>query len=76
MHLLPAVGLLAATSTTAAGPPVTELVPVHPDAHDPTWPPVLIACVAAVVLGGFFAAVVFLRRAREAARPAREPLDG
>ena len=57
-------------------PQVTELVRVRPNATDPSWPPVLIVCVAVVVLGGLFAAIVFLRRAREAARPARGPLDG
>ena len=58
------------------GPQITELVRVNPNAHDPSWPPVLIFCVAVVVLGGLFAAVVFLRRAWEAARPARGRLDG
>ena len=58
------------------GPQVTEVVRVRPNAHDPSWPPVLIVCVAVVVLGGLLAAVVFLRRAREAARPTRGPLDG
>jgi len=58
----------------APGPQVTELV--RPNAHDPSWPPVLVFCVAVVVLGGLFAAVVFMRRAWDAARPARGPLDG
>jgi hypothetical protein len=58
------------------GPQVTELVRVRPNAHDPSWPPVLIVCVAVVVLGGLFAAVVFLRRAWDSARPSRGPLDG
>jgi len=51
-------------------------VPVRPHANDPSWPPVLILCVALVVFGGLFAAVVFLRRAWTAAHPARGPLDG
>jgi hypothetical protein len=80
MHPLPAVGFLAATSTTSAGPPITELVPVHADASDPSWPPVLIACVAVVVLGGLLAAIVFLRQARDSARAGTPPrhrrLDG
>ncbi|HLM17103.1 MAG TPA: hypothetical protein VK549_04725 [Acidimicrobiia bacterium] len=57
------------------GPPVTELVPVRPNAHDPSWPPVLIFCVAVLLLGGLFAAIVFLRRAREAARPSGDSRD-
>ena len=78
MHQSPAVGLLAAaaTATTVVGPQVTELVPVRPNAHDSSWPPVLVFCVLVVVLGGLFAAVVFLRRARDAARPTGRPLDG
>jgi hypothetical protein len=59
----------------APGPQVTELVRVRPTAHDPSWPPVLIVCVAVVVLGGLFSALVFLRRARDAGRPTRGPLD-
>jgi hypothetical protein len=76
MHPSPAVGLLVASSTVTTGPQVTELVRVNPNAHDPSWPPVLIVCVAVVVFGGLFAALVFLRRAREAARPPGRPLDG
>jgi hypothetical protein len=76
MHSSSAAGLLAATTPTAPGPQITELVPVHPNAHDPSWPPVLIFCVAVVVLGALFAAVVFLRRAWGAAHPTRGPLDG
>jgi hypothetical protein len=78
MQPSPAVGFLAdsATATTGLGPQVTELVPVRPDAHDSSWPPVLIFCVAIVVLGGLFAALVFLRRARDAARPPGGSLDG
>jgi hypothetical protein len=83
MHPSPAVGLLAAAATatttvpTAGGPPVTELVPVRPNAHDPSWPPVVIVCVAVVVFGGLFAAIVFLRRARDAGRPSGgRRLDG
>jgi hypothetical protein len=83
MHPSPAVGLLAAaaaattTVTTDGGPPVTELVPVRPNAHDPSWPPVLIVCVAVVVFGGLFAAIVFLLRARDAGRPSGgRRLDG
>ena len=64
--------LLAAASE----PQVTELVRVRPNASDPSWPPVLIVCVAVVVLGGLAAAIVFLRQARDAARPRRSPLDG
>jgi hypothetical protein len=52
------------------------LVRVNPNAHDPSWPPVLIFCVVVVVLGALFAALVFLRRAWEAARPPRGHLDG
>ena len=58
------------------GPPVTEVVPVRIDGHDPSWPPVLIFCVVVVVVGGLLAALVFLRHARAAARPAQGPLDG
>jgi len=78
MHQSPAVGLLAAatTATTGSGPQVTELVPVRPNAHDPSWPPVLVLCVAVVVLGGLFAAIVFLRRAWDATHATRGPLDG
>jgi hypothetical protein len=75
MHPSPAVGLLAATTTTP-GPQVTELVRVRPNAHDPSWPPVLVVCVLVVVLGGLFAAFVFLRQARSASRPVRGPFDG
>ena len=64
--------LLAAASE----PQVTELVRVRPNASDPSWPPVLIVCVAVVVLGGLFAAVVFLRQAARAGRPGRGRLDG
>jgi hypothetical protein len=76
MHPSPAVAHLAATSTTATAPPGLEVVPVHPNANDPSWPPVLIVCVAVVVLGGLVAALIFLRRAWRAAHPARRPLDG
>jgi uncharacterized integral membrane protein len=58
------------------GPPVTELVPVRVHGHDSSWPPVLVVCVLVVVVGGLFAAVVFLRRARDATRPRRRTLDG
>ena len=58
------------------GPPVTEVVPVRIHGHDPSWPPVLLFCVLVVVIGGLFAAIVFLRRAREATRPSGRPLDG
>jgi hypothetical protein len=71
-----AAGLVAATATTVPGPQLTEVVPVRPNAHDPSWPPVLIFCVAVVVLGALFAAVVFLRRGWNAAHPTRGPLDG
>jgi hypothetical protein len=60
----------------AAGPQVTELVPVRVHGHDTSWPPVLVFCVAVVVLGAFFVAVVFLRRAWSAAHAVRGPLDG
>jgi hypothetical protein len=63
------------TAPIAPGPQVTELVRIRPNAHDPSWPPVLIFCVAVVVLGGLFAAVVFLRSARDAARPSRRSRD-
>ena len=58
------------------GPPVTEVVPVRIHGHDSSWPPVLLFCVLVVVIGGLFAAIVFLRRAREATRPSGRPLDG
>ena len=58
------------------GPPITEVVPVRIHGHDASWPPVLVFCVIVVVLGGLFAAVVFLRRARGAVRSAPRPLDG
>jgi hypothetical protein len=79
MHPSPAVGFLAAasaTATTAVGPQVTELVPVRPNAHDSSWPPVLVFCVVVVVLGGLFAAIVFLRRAWDAGHTTGGPLDG
>ena len=60
----------------APGPQVTELVRVRPNAHDPSWPPVLVFCVAVVLLGGLFAAIVFLRRAWDATRATGGPLDG
>jgi hypothetical protein len=58
------------------GPPVTEVVPVRVHGHDTSWPPVLVFCVAVLVLGALVAAIVFLWRARDAARPARRRLDG
>jgi len=58
------------------GPPITEVVPVRIHGHDSSWPPVLILCALVVVVGGLVAAFVFLRRARAATRPSREPLDG
>jgi hypothetical protein len=79
MHASPAVGLVAVAVAVAAadpGPQLTEIVRVRPNSHDPSWPPVLIFCVAVVVLGALFAAVVFLRRAWNAAHPSHEPLDG
>jgi hypothetical protein len=76
MYSFTAGALAVAAATTTTGPQVTELVPVRPNAHDPSWPPVLVFCVVVVVLGGLFAAVVFLRRAWDAARPGGGPLDG
>jgi uncharacterized integral membrane protein len=58
------------------GPPVTEVVPVRIHGHDSSWPPILILCVLVVVLGGLVVAIVFLRRAHEATRSERKPLDG
>jgi hypothetical protein len=58
------------------GPPVTEVVPVRIHGHDTSWPPILIVCALVVVVGGLVAAIVFLRRAREATRPVRKRLDG
>ena len=58
------------------GPPVTEVVPVRIHGHDSSWPPVLVVCVLVVVVGGLFAAVVFLRRARGAVRSEPKSLDG
>jgi hypothetical protein len=60
----------------SAGPQVTELVPVRVHGHDTSWPPVLVFCVAVLVLGALVAAIVFLRSAWSAARPTRRPLDG
>jgi hypothetical protein len=74
MHLL--AGLTTLVAANDPGPSVTELVPVRPNAHDSSWPPVLVVCVAVVVLGGLLAAVVFFRRAWAASRPARGTLDG
>jgi hypothetical protein len=75
MHPSSAVGLFAA-ATTVPGPQFTELVRVRPNAHSPSWPPVLIFCVMVVAFGALFAAVVFLRRARHAGHAASGPLDG
>jgi hypothetical protein len=74
MHLSLAFARLAAV--VEPGPPVTEIVPVRPDGHDSSWPPVLVVCVLVVLLGGLFAAVVFLRQARAAAGSSPRPLDG
>jgi hypothetical protein len=57
-------------------PQVTELVRIDPHAHDPSWPPVLIFCVAVVALGGLVAALVFFRQAWAAVHPQRRRLDG
>jgi hypothetical protein len=82
MHPSLAAGLLAAATATTTpvptdgGPQITELVRVRPNAHDSSWPPVLIVCVGVVVLGGLVAALVFFRRAWSAAHPTRGPLDG
>jgi hypothetical protein len=77
MHPSPAVQFVAGgpTDTTGVGPQFTELVRVRPNANDPSWPPVLVVCVAVVVLGGLFSALVFLKRARAAARPVRRSRD-
>jgi hypothetical protein len=64
MHPWSPVHLLAAAADPT--PQVTEIVRVRPGAHDPSWPPVLVAS----------AAVVFLRRAWSAAHATRGPLDG
>jgi hypothetical protein len=72
----PAAGHLEATSTTGTGQQFYEVVPVRPNAHDSSWPPVLVVGVAIVVLGGLLAAAIFLRRAWVSAHPVREPLDG
>ena len=74
MFPYPAVGLLAATAAT--GPPITEIVPIRIHGTDSSWPPVLVFCALVVVLGGLFAAVVFLRRARQVTRSDGRPLDG
>jgi len=74
MHPFLAVGRLVLAAT--GGPPVTEIVPVRLQGDDSSWPPVLVFCVFVVVVGGLVAALVFLRRAREATRPARRTLDG
>jgi hypothetical protein len=58
------------------GPQVTELVRVNAHQHDPSWPPVLVFCVAVVVFGALCASIVFLRRAWNAAHPAPRRLDG
>jgi hypothetical protein len=74
MHPWSPVHLLAAAADPT--PQVTEIVRVRPGAHDPSWPPVLVASAVVVVLGGLLAAVVFLRRAWSAAHATRGPLDG
>ena len=74
MDVTLALALLA--TAVDPGPPVTEVVPVRVDGNDSSWPPVLVLCVLIVVLGGLFAAVVFLRRARGSIRSAPRPLDG
>ncbi len=74
MHPFLAVGLLVAAADT--GPPITEVVPVRIHGTDTNWPPVLVFCVLVVVIGGVFAALVFMRRAHQATRPDRRPLDG
>jgi hypothetical protein len=68
-------GISSLIGATDPGPPVTELVPVRVHGHDPSWPPVLVFLVAAVALGGLFAAAVFLRRAWGAAHPTRRTFD-
>jgi hypothetical protein len=55
----------------ATTPPVTEAVPVRVHGTDAGWPPVLVFCVLLVVAGGIVACVLFLRRARDAARGRR-----
>ena len=74
MYQYLARGLLAAM--TDPGPQVTEIVPIRIHGHDSSWPPVLVFCVAVVVVGGLFAAVVFLRRARGAISSNGGRLDG
>jgi len=78
MHASPAFGLVSVVLAASAdpGPQLTEIVRVRPNSHDPSWPPVLVFCVAVVVLGALFAALVFLRRAWAAAHPSHGPLDG
>jgi hypothetical protein len=58
------------------GPQVTEVVPVRVHGTDPSWPPVLVFCVAVVVIGCLVAAVVFMRRVWAATHETRRPLDG
>ncbi len=85
MHHSQAAGFFAVGTATAAatgtatattGPQITELVRIRPNAHDPSWPPVLVFCVVVVALGALFAAIVFLRQAREATRTGGGGLDG
>ena len=64
---LDAVGAITRAGT-APGPPFTEVVRVRTGPDSGSWPPVLVFCVAVVVLGGLTASIVFLRRAHEAAR--------
>jgi len=73
MHPFLAVGRLVLAD--ADGPPVTEIVPIRVHGHDSSWPPILAFCVFVVVVGGLVASVVFLRRARDATRPAHRSPD-
>jgi len=59
------------TPSTTPGAPFYEQVPIRIHGHDTSWPPVLVASVLVVVLGGLFLALVFLRNVRAALRAER-----